>query len=80
MANTWNASDARANFSQVLEDASVHVQRITRRDGKTFVVMSSEQFDESRPKFAEYLASLDTGLNDHEADEFLAAMGDAKQG
>jgi prevent-host-death family protein len=75
---TWSASDARANFADLLnEAASGEVQTIERRDGSEFVLVSKQMFMTSRPSLAHYLADLDTGLNEQESEEWLQAMRDA---
>jgi hypothetical protein len=79
MSKIWSASDARANFASLLNDAaSGQVQTIERRDGTEFVVVAKQQFMKSRPSLAAYLADLDTGLSEQASDEWLQAMKDAQ--
>jgi prevent-host-death family protein len=78
MSKIWSVSDARANFADLLNEAAAgQVQTIERRDGSEFVLVSKQVFISSRPSLAQYLANLDTGLNEQESEEWLQAMRDA---
>jgi hypothetical protein len=76
MPKSWSVSDARANFSTLLDDAAAgQIQQIERqRDGAEFVLISKQLFLASRPKLAQYLAELDTGLTENESEEWLEVM------
>jgi len=80
MSRHWSASEARANFSNLLDDAAVgQVIQIERQsDGTEFVLLSKNLFLSSRPSLARYLADLDTGLDDEESAQWLQAMRDAQ--
>ena len=80
MPRTWSASDARANFSTLLDEAAAgQIQRIARqRDGAEFVLVSKQLFMSRRPSLAEHLANLDTGLDDEESEAWLQTMRDAQ--
>ncbi len=80
MPRSWSASDARANFSTLLDDAAAgQIQQIERqRDGAEFILVSKQLFMASRPNLAQYLAELDTGLTGDEAEEWLEVMRTAQ--
>ena len=80
MSRQWSASEARANFSNLLDDAAVgQIIRIERQsDGAEFILVSKELFLSSRPSLAQYLADLDTGLSEEESEEWVQAMRDAQ--
>ena len=80
MTKRWSASEARANLSDLLDNASagqiVQIDRLS--DGAEFVLISRELFMSSRPGLARYLADLDTGLTEKESEEWLHAMAEAR--
>lgn len=79
MPRIWSATDARAHFSTLLDEAAAgHIQQITRRDGAEFVLVSKRLFLSSRPGLAEALANLDSGLNEQDSEDWLQAMRDAQ--
>jgi hypothetical protein len=80
MLRTWSASDACANFSTLLDDAAAgQIQQIMRqRDGAEFILVSKQLFMASRPSLAQYLAELDTGLDETESEAWLQAMRTAQ--
>lgn len=79
MSKVWSATDARANFADLLNEAAAgQIQQIERRDGAKFVLVSEGLFVASRPSLADYLASLDTGLDEKQSAEWLEAMQDAQ--
>ncbi|MFL5287593.1 MAG: type II toxin-antitoxin system prevent-host-death family antitoxin [Rhodopila sp.] len=79
MSKVWSATDARANFAELLNEAAAgQIQQIERRDGATFVLVSKKLFVAARPSLAEYLANLDTGLDEQQSKEWLEAMRDAQ--
>ncbi len=80
MPKKWSASEARANFSDLLDAASAgNIVQIDRQsDGAGFVLISRELFMSSRPSLARYLADLDTGLSEADSEEWLQAMAEAR--
>jgi prevent-host-death family protein len=79
MSKVWSATDARANFADLLNEAAAgQIQQIERRDGAEFVLVSKRLFMASRPSLAEYLANLDTGIDEKQSAEWLEAMQDAQ--
>ncbi|HIJ61188.1 MAG TPA: hypothetical protein HPQ04_00705 [Rhodospirillaceae bacterium] len=80
MSRQWSSSEARANFSNLLNDAAVgQIIQIERQsDGAEFVLVSKELFLSSRPSLAQYLADLDTGLGEDDSEQWLQAMRDAQ--
>ncbi len=80
MSKQWSSSEARANFSSLLDDAAIgQIVQIDRQsDGAEFVLLSKELFISSRPRLAQYLADLDTGLDDAESEQWLQAMRNAQ--
>ena len=73
MTKTWQASDARQHFADLVE-AAVHgePQFVTRRDGKEVVVVSRSYFDKTRPTLKDYL--LTAGFAEDGEDAFDRAM------
>ena len=59
MKSTWKLQDAKARFSQVVDDAlKVGPQFVTRRRKKAVVVMSTDEFEKlisQKPSFREFL-------------------------
>lgn len=59
MKSTWKLQDAKARFSQVVEDAlKVGPQFVTRRRKKAVVVLSTDEFEKlisQKPSFREFL-------------------------
>ena len=59
MKSTWKLQDAKARFSQVVEDAlKVGPQFVTRRRKKAVVVLSTDEFEKlisHKPSFREFL-------------------------
>ena len=80
MSRQWSSSEARANFSNLLDDAAVGqiVQIARKSDGAEFVLVSKELFLSSRPGLAQYLADLDTGLDEEGSEQWLQAMREAQ--
>ena len=80
MPRSWSASDARANFSTLLDDAAAgQIQQIERqRDGAEFILVSKQLFMASRPSLAQYLAELDAGLTEKDSEEWLQVMRTAQ--
>jgi prevent-host-death family protein len=73
MTRTWQASDARHKFSDVI-DAAVggEPQFVKRRDGRQVVVVSLEYFEKNRPTLKSYL--LSEGVSEQTEDAFDRAM------
>ena len=70
MKPTWKLQDAKAKFSQVVEDALKNgPQYVTRHGSKAVVIVSAEDFEELvsvKPSFNDFLLScpkVSTGLN-----------------
>lgn len=80
MPRPWSASEARAKFSNLLDEAAVgQIIQIERQsDGAEFVLISKDLFMASRPSLAQYLADLDTGLDEAESEEWLESMREAQ--
>ncbi len=79
MSKVWSATDARAHFADLLNQAAAgEIQQIERRDGAKFVLVSQALFVASRPSLAAYLAGLDTGLDETQSVAWLEAMRDAQ--
>jgi hypothetical protein len=80
MGKMWSASEARAKFSDVLDNASsgqiVQIER--QSDGAEFVLMSRDLFMSSRPSLAHFLAKLDTGLSEEQTDVWLETMREVR--
>ena len=59
MKTTWKLQDAKAKFSQLVEDAiNIGPQFVTRRGKKVVVVLSTEVFEKlvsKKPSFREFL-------------------------
>ena len=59
MKTTWKLQDAKARFSQIVEDAlKIGPQFVTRRGKKAVVVLSTEEFEKlvsKKPSFKEFL-------------------------
>lgn len=59
MRSTWKLQDAKARFSQIVEDAlKIGPQFVTRRGKKAVVVLSTEEFEKlvsNKPSFKEFL-------------------------
>ena len=59
MKSTWKLQDAKARFSQVVDDAlKVGPQFVTRRRKKAVVVLSTDEFEKlisHKPSFREFL-------------------------
>ena len=73
MTRTWQASDARHTFTDVV-DAAVRgePQFVKRRDGRHVVVVSREYFEKTRPTLKSYL--LTEGVSEEAEDAFDRAM------
>jgi prevent-host-death family protein len=73
MTRTWQASDARHKFSDLI-DAAVggEPQFVKRRDGRQVVVVSLEYFEQNRPTLKSYL--LSEGVSEETEDAFDRAM------
>jgi len=70
MPKIWKLQDAKAKFSQVVEDAlKIGPQYVTRHGSKAVVIVSSEEYEEITAKklsFTEFLLSspkLSNGLD-----------------
>ena len=76
MTKRWSASEAQANFSDLLDNASAgQIVQIDRQsDGAEFVLISRDLLMSTRPRLAQYLVGLDTGQSDQKRDPqaFLA--------
>jgi antitoxin Phd len=61
MRTTWKLQDAKARFSQIVEDAlKIGPQYVTRRGKKAVVVISTDEFEKlvsQKPSFKEFLLS-----------------------
>jgi len=61
MKPTWKLQDAKAKFSQVVDDALKNgPQYVTRHGSKAVVIVSAEEYEElitSRPSFKDFLLS-----------------------
>ena len=61
MGTTWKLQDAKARFSQIVEDAlKIGPQYVTRRGKKAVVVISTDEFEKlvsQKPSFKEFLLS-----------------------
>lgn len=59
MKTTWKLQDAKARFSQLVEDAlKIGPQFVSRRGKKAVVVLSAEEFEtlvSKKPSFKEFL-------------------------
>ena len=59
MKSTWKLQDAKARFSQVVDDAlKVGPQFVTRRRKKAVVVLSTDEFEKlisHKPSFKKFL-------------------------
>ena len=70
MKTIWKLQDAKAKFSQVVEDAlKIGPQFVTRRGHKAVVVVSVEEYEKlisKRPSFKEFLLSCPKIDNDFE--------------
>ena len=70
MRTTWKLQDAKARFSQLVEDAlKIGPQYVTRRGKKTVVVISTDEFEElvsKKPSFKEFLLTCPKIDNDFE--------------
>ena len=77
MTRTWQASDARHKFSDVI-DAAVggEPQFVKRRDGRQVVVVSLEYFEQNRPTLKSYL--LSEGMSEETEDAFDRVMRDIR--
>lgn len=79
MADNWQAAQARAHFSELL-DAAVEgkPQFIHRRDGHEVVLVSRNYFDRTKMNLKTYL--LTAGYAGDEPDAFDEAMREARTG
>jgi prevent-host-death family protein len=77
MVATWQASDARHRFPDVI-DAAVNgdPQFVRRRDGKEVVVVSREYFEKTIPNLKTYL--LTEGYADQENDPIDRAIDEVR--
>ena len=70
MRTTWKLQDAKAKFSQIVEDAlKIGPQFVTRRGQKAVVVVSVEEYEKlisKKPSFKEFLLSCPKIDNDFE--------------
>jgi len=73
MTDDWQAAQARAHFSEVV-DAAIEgkPQFIRRRDGHEVVLVSRDYFDRTKMNLKDYL--LRAGYAENEADAFDKAM------
>ncbi len=73
MSDSWQAAQARAHFSEIV-DAAIEgkPQFIRRRDGHQVVLVSRDYFDRTKANLKTYL--LAAGFADDRADEFDAAL------
>lgn len=59
MGSTWKLQDAKARFSQIVDDAlKIGPQFVTRRGKKAVVVLSTDEFEKMishKPSFKEFL-------------------------
>ncbi|MCF8130072.1 MAG: type II toxin-antitoxin system Phd/YefM family antitoxin [Deltaproteobacteria bacterium] len=70
MRTTWKLQDAKARFSQIVEDAlKIGPQYVTRRGKKAVVVISTDEFEKlvsQKPSFKEFLLNCPKIDNDFE--------------
>ena len=70
MRPTWKLQDAKAKFSQIVEDAlKLGPQFVTRRGQKAVVVVSTEEYEKlisKKPSFKEFLLNCPKIDNDFE--------------
>ncbi len=78
MRDVWSATDARANFATLLDAAQSGVQRIERRDGSEFVLVSKEIFAASRASLAEHLINSDLNLDEQQSNEWMEVMAEVQ--
>jgi len=73
MPHTWQASEARHKFTDVVDAAvSGDPQFVRRRDGRQVVVVSLEYFEKTRPTLKSYL--LTQGFMEEGDDVFDQAL------
>lgn len=72
---TWQATEARVRFAELVEGAMAGVpQVVRRRDGAEVVLVSRAYFDATRPNLRDFLlASAGTG-SDKEENRLAAAI------
>jgi prevent-host-death family protein len=77
MTDSWQAAQARAHFSEIV-DAAIEgkPQFIRRRDGHQVVLVSLDYFDRTKQNLKSYL--LTGGYADDEPDAFDEAMKTAR--
>jgi len=70
MRTTWKLQEAKARFSQIVEDAlKIGPQYVTRRGKKAVVVISTDEFEKlvsQKPSFKEFLLNCPKIDNDFE--------------
>jgi len=77
VSKTWQAAEARHNFSEVVDSAVAGApQFIRRRDGREVVVVSKEYFEKTKPNLISYL--LSSGYSGEWDDAFDIAMRDVR--
>lgn len=80
--NTWNATDAKRNFSQLLRTAEAHPQLVVRRGKPLGVVIGYQQFvrmeaQQSTDTVAGWLDQLEE-IRDQEADPVTPGRSDRR--
>ncbi len=72
---TWQATEARIHFPELIEGAMAGVpQVVRRRDGAEVVLVSRSYFDATRPNLRDFLLSSAGAGTDEEEDRLAAAI------
>ncbi len=78
MTDSWQAAQARAHFSDIV-DAAIEgrPQFVRRRDGNEVVLVSRDYFDRMKLNLKTYL--LTAGFAGNQSDAFDAALTEARE-
>jgi prevent-host-death family protein len=72
---TWQASDARVRFPELIDGAMAGVpQVVRRRNGAEVVLVSRAYFDATRPNLRDFLLASAGAGTDEEEDRLAAAI------
>lgn len=72
---TWQATEARVHFPELIEGAMAGVPQIVkRRDGAEVVLVSRAYFDATRPSLRDFLLASAGAGTDKEGDRLAAAI------
>ena len=72
---TWQATEARAHFPELIQGAMAGVpQVVRRRDGAEVVLVSRAYFDATKPNMRDFLLASAGAGTDQEEDRLAAAI------